>query len=243
MSFADHVIAFNRALHFEGTLPAGIRIMNPFQENPTARETSEKFYHKFYDDNRKRHLILGINPGRHGAGVTGIPFTDTKRLESHCGLTINGLKTHEPSSVFVYELIDAYGGVEAFYRDFYITSICPLGFVKENDKGKEVNYNYYDSKALTKAVRPFMEQTLRTQLDFGIHTDVCFVLGTGKNYGFIKGLNEELQLFDRVVAVEHPRYIVQYKAKEMGVYVERICGILKDSQDFTGGKHDVQDER
>ncbi|MBK7409808.1 MAG: DUF4918 family protein [Saprospirales bacterium] len=212
MSFADHVIAFNRALHFEGTLPAGIRIMNPFQENPTARETSEKFYHKFYDDNRKRHLILGINPGRHGAGVTGIPFTDTKRLESHCGLTINGLKTHEPSSVFVYELIDAYGGVEAFYRDFYITSICPLGFVKENDKGKEVNYNYYDSKALTKAVRPFMEQTLRTQLGFGIHTDVCFVLGTGKNYGFIKELNEELQLFERVVAVEHPRYIVQYKA-------------------------------
>jgi hypothetical protein len=229
MTFADQIIAFNRHLHFEGTLPEGIRIMNPFQENPSARETSERFYKKFYDDHHKRHLILGINPGRHGAGVTGVPFTDTKRLESHCGLSIDGLRTHEPSSVFVYELIDAYGGVEAFYRDFYITSICPLGFVKVNDKGKEVNYNYYDSKALTEAVRPFMEWSLRKQLGFGIHTDVCFVLGTGKNYDFIRKFNDELQLFEQIVPVEHPRYIVQYKSKEMGAYVERICQILKNA--------------
>lgn len=192
-----------------------------------ARETSERFYKKFYDDNRKRHLILGINPGRHGAGVTGVPFTDTKRLESKCGLKIDGLSTHEPSSVFVYELIDAYGGVEAFYGDFYITSICPLGFVKLNDKGREVNYNYYDSKALTEAVRPFMEWSLRTQLEFGINMDIGFVLGMGKNFQFIEKMNQELGLFGRLVGLEHPRFIMQYKSKEKEVYVKRFVQLLK----------------
>lgn len=229
MTLADHINSFNRNLRFSGNLPESIRIMNPFRENPLALKTSSAFYKKFYEDHRPRHLIIGINPGRFGAGVTGVPFTDTKRLEAQCGLKIEGLQTHEPSSVFVYELIEAYGGVEAFYRDFYITSICPLGFVKIKENGKEINYNYYDSKALTDAVRPFIEQTLRAQLEFGIHTDVCFVLGTGKNFKFVKKLNMELQLFDKVIALEHPRYVMQYKYKEKEVYVERFTGWLKEA--------------
>ena len=228
MTFAEQVIHFNNNLHFNGKLPAGIRLMNPFRENPRALQTSSAFYEKYYKDHHKRHLILGINPGRHGAGVTGIPFTDTKRLESKCGLKIDGLQTHEPSSVFVYELIDAYGGAATFYRDFYITSICPLGFVKKNDKGREVNYNYYDSKALITSVRPFMEESLRSQLEFGIHTDTCFVLGTGKNFQFMEKFNAELGLFDKLIPLEHPRYIVQYRSREKEVYVERFLRLLTE---------------
>lgn len=229
MTFADKVIDFNRTLKFEGSLPPGIHIMNPFQENPEALVTSSLFYKKFYDDHRKRHLILGINPGRHGAGVTGIPFTDTKRLESHCGLQIDGLSTHEPSSVFVYELIDSYGGVKAFYRDFYINSICPLGFVKDNGKGRQVNYNYYDSKALTEAVRHFMEWSIRKQLSFGIYTDLCFVLGTGKNFEFIRRFNDEWKLFETIIPLEHPRYIMQYKTKEKEAFVKRFTNLLRST--------------
>src|SRR3569833_2031670 len=102
--------------------------MNPFRENEHALELSTGFYKKFYNDNRQRHLILGINPGRHGAGYTGVPFTDTKRLQSDCGIKYDGKETHEPSSVFVYEMIDAFGGPKEFYSKFYIHSICPLGF-------------------------------------------------------------------------------------------------------------------
>ncbi len=58
--------------------------MNPFKENPDALAISSAFYKKYYDDHRMRRLILGINPGRFGAGVTGIPFTDTKRLTEKC---------------------------------------------------------------------------------------------------------------------------------------------------------------
>jgi uracil-DNA glycosylase len=67
-------------------LPQNIKIMNPFKENQKIIPISSSFYEKYYNDNNPRHLILGINPGRFGAGVTGIPFTDTKRLADKCGL-------------------------------------------------------------------------------------------------------------------------------------------------------------
>lgn len=126
-TFAQKIIKFNSQLEFDSDLPAGIRIMNPFKENKDAAEISKQFYQKFYSDNNKRHLILGINPGRFGAGVTGIPFTDTKRLRENCGFDFPGVNTHEPSATFIYEMIEAYGGVEKFYSSFYIHSAFPLG--------------------------------------------------------------------------------------------------------------------
>ncbi|MDT8400626.1 MAG: DUF4918 family protein, partial [Bacteroidales bacterium] len=148
MSFAERVIQFNQELDFTGTLPPGIKLMNPFRQNPEILPVSSAFYRKFYDDNNPRKLILGINPGRLGAGATGIPFTDTKRLSGICDIEIESISTHEPSSVFVYEVIDSYGGPKAFYRDFFISSLCPLGFVRKNPKGNWVNCNYYDYENL-----------------------------------------------------------------------------------------------
>jgi hypothetical protein len=80
MTFADKIIGFNQHLEFQGNLPAGIHIMNPFKENPEANCLMIKFYQKYYNNHHKRHLILGINPGRFVAAVTGIPFTDSKQL-------------------------------------------------------------------------------------------------------------------------------------------------------------------
>ncbi len=48
-------------------------------------QVMQKFYYKYYNDSNKRKFIIGINPSRHGAGVTGVPFTDTKRLDNVCG--------------------------------------------------------------------------------------------------------------------------------------------------------------
>lgn len=226
-TFADKVIAFNKHLRLDVTLPEGIRVMNPFTENPKALSTSSAFYKKFYNDHRKRHLILGINPGRFGAGVTGIPFTDTKRLAEKCGLHIDGIHTHEPSSVFVYEMINAYGGVEAFYKDFYINSPSPLGFVITNNKGKEVNFNYYDSKALQDAVEPFMVKSVRAHIAKGIHTGVAFIMGSGKNYQFLSKLNEKHRFFEKLIPLEHPRYIMQYRSKRKDFYIEKYLKVLQ----------------
>lgn len=220
-TLADRIIRFNRNLAFKGQLPSGIRIMNPFRENKEAMHVSSQFYQKYYADCRKRRLILGINPGRFGAGLTGIPFTDPKRLTSVCGLPYPGPLAHEPSSVFIYEMMAAFGGAESFYGQFYINSICPLGFTAVNNQGREVNYNYYDSRELTEAVYDFMVWNVREQIKLGMHTGVCFCLGTGKNETFLRKLNDEYGFFEEIIALEHPRFIMQYKSKEKDAYIDK----------------------
>lgn len=210
------------------SLPKGIRAMNPFREENAAliARVTDEFYHKFYDDDRPRNLILGINPGRLGAGLTGVPFSDTKRLKSDCDIEVTEVSSHEPSSVFVYEVVRAYGGAKLFYDDFYINSVCPLGFVKENEKGKEVNYNYYDQKDLEEAAKPFILETLKQQLAMGLNDEVVWCLGGGKNFKFLKKFNKEHKLFGKIVPLGHPRYVVQYKAKLMADYVDKYLKAL-----------------
>ena len=219
--FADSLIQFFRELDFKGSLPDGISVMNPFRGNPEIIPMISQFYNKFYNDNSSRHLILGINPGRFGAGVTGIPFTDSKRLLEKCQLSIPGLNTFETSSVFIYEMIDAFGGVEKFYNKFFISAVCPLGFTSINNRGKSVNYNYYDSRNLTEAVLSFIKSSLIKQIEFGIKRDSCFCLGTGKNFKFLVQLNNEMRIFDRIVPLEHPRFIMQYRSKQKGIYIRK----------------------
>ncbi|MEM0910342.1 MAG: uracil-DNA glycosylase family protein [Pseudomonadota bacterium] len=219
-TFAERVIEFNARLCIEESLPERIQALNPFQAGSPSRDISERFYRRFYSDNKPRDLILGINPGRLGAGATGIPFTDTKRLLSHCNMTCD-FHLHEPSSVFVYEVIDAFGGTDKFYQRFFFSSVSPLGFVKINDKGKEINYNYYDDKSLEEAVLPFIVQSMQQVVSLGVNTERVYCLGTGKNFKFLQKFNKEHAFFGEIVPLEHPRYVMQYKNKKIGDYVEK----------------------
>jgi hypothetical protein len=228
MTFARKVIEFNTLLDFKGTLPAGVRIMNPFRENPVVNELAAEFYTKFFSDNRTRRLILGINPGRFGAGSTGIPFTDTKRLNEYCDIPFNGFRTHEPSSAFIYEMIHAFGGVRDFYGKYFLSAICPLGFTKEGKNEKPVNFNYYDTRELERIAYPFILETLKKQIGFGVDTSVCYCLGRGKNDIFLRRLNKEQHFFGEIVTLEHPRYIMQYKARLKQEYISKYVGVLGD---------------
>jgi hypothetical protein len=228
MTFADKAIRFNEELNYTGKpLPPGIRIMNPFKEFDQTIGITKTFYRKYYNDNKPRHIILGINPSRLGAGLTGIPFTDPKRLMKECGIEYNGRITHEPSSVFVYEMIESYGGVKAFYKDFYINSPCPLGFTSVGADGKEKNYNYYDSKELINAAKDFMIGSVKKLIDLGIKTEVCFCFGTGKNADFLNKLNAEYHFFGRIIPLEHPRFIMQYKNADKQLYIDKYLSAFK----------------
>ncbi|MCF8381216.1 MAG: DUF4918 family protein [Bacteroidales bacterium] len=218
-TFAQKVINFNKELHYSETLPHGIKVLNPFKENKEINSISEAFYTKYYSDSNKRKLILGINPGRLGAGATGIPFTDTKRLREICGINIESVSTHEPSSVFIYEMISKYGGSEKFYKNYFITSMSPLGFIEKNQKGNWVNCNYYDYDELFDALYPFILASLTEQISFGIDTKSCFVLGK-KNAKYLKIINDREKLFELLVVVDHPRYIEQYKSKLKENYID-----------------------
>lgn len=147
----------------------------------------QKFYHKYYNDREQRKFIIGINPSRNGAGVT---FTDTKRLESVCGIPMHLAHTHEISSVFVYGMIKAFGGVDDFYKQFYINSPFPLAIVRKTKEGNFLNANYYDDKNLFADVNNFMIESLEKHINLGLDTSEVFVLGK-KNTDFIQKLNKE----------------------------------------------------
>ena len=155
-TFGEKVIDFNRNLQYSDELPENFRVINPYLDNPETLEVMQQFYQKFYNDSNSRKFIVGINPSRHGAGVTGVPFTDTKRLESICGITMHSAHTHEISSVFLYDMISEFGGAAAFYKQFYINSPFPLAIVRKSKEGNWLNANYYDDKILFETVKNYM---------------------------------------------------------------------------------------
>jgi hypothetical protein len=220
LRFADRVIFFNRELVFKGNLPDNFQVINPFIDNPETMVVMSRFYHKYYNDNKQRRLILGINPSKKGAGVTGVPFTDTKRLATVCGIEMKSAHTHEVSSVFVYDMIEAYGGPERFYSDFYINSPFPLAIIRETKDGSWLNANYYDDSLLFEMVKEFMIESLKKHIDLGLDCSEVFVLGK-KNAVFIEKLNREEKMFDKLTVLEHPRYIQQYKSKERDLYIDK----------------------
>src|SRR5689334_21736260 len=130
MNFADHVLKFYKNIRIEECVPKDVEVMNPYQDK-NAFMFCEKFYKKYYSDNNERTLIIGINPGRFGGGLTGVPFTDPIKLEENCGIVNDLQKKVELSADFIYRMINAYGGPEKFYKDFYITAVSPLGFTKD----------------------------------------------------------------------------------------------------------------
>lgn len=220
MNFGEKVVVFNQNLKYHGKLPKDFQVMNPFLDNPETLLVMKQFYDKFYSDNRSRKFVIGINPSRHGAGVTGVPFTDTKRLESACGIRMESARTHEVSSVFLYEMIEAYGGAATFYKDFYINSPFPLAITRKGKNGIYVNANYYDDKELFTAVEGFMVESLKKHISLGLNTSEVFVLGV-KNAAFLKKINDREKLFEQMTVLEHPRYIQQYKSKEKEFYIDK----------------------
>lgn len=215
MTNADKILSFHFNLEFDVSLPHDAEVMHPFRDCETRR-ICDLFYHKFYSDNNPRYCIIGINPGRFGGGVTGIPFTDPIRLQKACGIDNTWAARQELSSVYVYDMINSYGGPEAFYQKFYFTAVSPLGFTKH---GK--NLNYYDDKKLIESIKPFAADCLRKQLSWGFNSSVAFCLGEGANYKFLLKFNKEHRFFNEIVPLSHPRFIMQYRLKTKDVFIDK----------------------
>ncbi len=224
-TFADKIISFNKQLNYSGSLPNDFQVLNPYLSNPETLKVMQQFYHKYYNDNKQRKFIVGINPSRHGAGVTGVPFTDTKRLESVCGIPMESAHTHEISSVYVYDVIEEFGGAKKFYQEFYINSPFPLAIIRQTKNNSWINANYYDDLQLFKNVKSFMIDSLKKHIALGLDTQEVFILGK-KNATFITKINEEAKLFEKITVLEHPRYIQQYKSKEKQFYIDKYIMAL-----------------
>ena len=221
MTFGERVIDFYGSLELVLRFQNSIRVMNPYTDKKVQKVLNQ-FYRAYYTDQRKRVFIFGINPGRFGAGVTGIPFTDPIRLSEVCGIKNDFKQLQELSSVFIYEMIKAYGGINFFCSHFYITAVCPLGFIRD---GK--NLNYYDDKKLQSSLQPFISSNISKQLAFGTTDETCICLGEGKNFDYLEKLNVEKKMFKQIIPLPHPRWIMQYRRKSMREYVDTFVSTLK----------------
>ncbi len=220
LSFAERLQHFLTTFPAPPTLPDEVQALNPYQDPAVARLMTE-FGRRFYADHRPRVALLGINPGRFGAGRTGVAFTDPATLAGVCGIP-NELPQHpELSSQFVYRVVAELGGPAAFYQDFYIGSLYPLVLLRHGN-----NYNYYDSKALTSALEPDIRASLQRQVaELGLVRSAAVCLGRRNGLLFEK-LNQELHLFDTIHVLDHPRYLMQYKRRELPQHVARYAKVL-----------------
>ncbi len=195
--------------------------MNPYGEEP-IEALVRAFLEKFFDDARQRTLVFGINPGRFGAGITGITFTDPVALAEDCGIPNHLAPRRELSSIFIYDAIRRLGGVRAFYAHFFLTAVSPLGFTRDGR-----NLNYYDDPRLTRAVTPFIERSVEEQIALGARRDHAVVIGRGQNRAFFERLNEVHGWFAAIHTLDHPRAIMQYHRKELGAYLRRYEETLR----------------
>lgn len=217
---ADQIIHFLQSLQAPSGLPKGVHVLNPYRDEDVL-SLCRKFYHQYYADRFERRMIIGINPGRLGGGLTGIPFTDPVHLEKYCSIANTLPKKTELSSTFIYEMITEYGGPDTFYSNFYFSSVSPLGFTRENK-----NLNYYDDSRLQKKLEPFMLSCMNTQLGFGMNRETAYCLGEGANYKFLKLFNERHRFFQQIIPLAHPRFILQYKSKKKSEYIQRYFEVF-----------------
>lgn len=195
--------------------------MNPYADS-RIRSYVRAFLDKYFADNRERVLVFGINPGRFGAGITGVTFTDPVALADLCGIHNHLPRVRELSSIFIYQFIENYGGVRKFYRRFLLTAVSPLGFTRNG-----INLNYYDDRRLAAAVTPFIITAIRSQIALGGRTDHAIVLGKSANFRFIQRLNEMHGFFQAVHPLEHPRPIMQYKRRQLDRYLAEYVTLFQ----------------
>lgn len=218
-TFAERALSFYASLA-SPRVPHGITVMNPYTE-PRTRAYVRAFLERYFSDNRERTLILGINPGRFGAGITGVTFTDPIALADECGISNDMQRKHELSSIFVYKVISHLGGPEKFYERFFVSAVSPLGFTRGG-----INLNYYDDRKLERAVTPFIISSIEAQIALGCTRDRVIVLGRGQNAKFLTRLNDEHRWFESVQPLDHPRFILQYRRKKLDDYIASYKNIL-----------------
>jgi len=218
-TFGERAITYFKSLNQPKKLPGGVKIINPYRSQKVKRIVKE-FFSTFYNDSNERLFVIGINPGRFGGGLTGISFTDPVALRDSCGIKNNLSTRMELSSIFIYKVIDRFGGVDKFFSKVFLTALYPLAIIKN---GK--NYNYYDEKKLYSSLKHEIVKTVSSQIEFGAERKRAIILGK-KNAKFFKPLNEEFGFFKNITVLDHPRYIMQYKRKHFNSYLNKYLELI-----------------
>ena len=96
------------------------RLINPFAgaNQQQIAQITQRFYRRYYYDNKRRFMILGSSPARRGTALIGVPFEDVNHLQKDTGISIDAFGANKRSSSFLYEVMEEYGGRQNFYKQF-----------------------------------------------------------------------------------------------------------------------------
>ncbi|MCX7930890.1 MAG: DUF4918 family protein [Chlorobi bacterium] len=227
-TFGKSFLDWLDTLQLPVALPLGYELLEPYKKSE-VRAAVTAFAERYYADANPRVGVFGINPGRFGAGLTGLSFTDPYALGKLCGIQHTLGDGREISATFVYETIEAFGGVERFYRQFYLSALVPFGFTRDGR-----NVNFYDEPNLERSVLPLIAEWLQQQQQFPLCREVGIILGSGKLRRIAEKLNEKHRLFDRLVVLDHPRFIMQYRRTQLRRYVEQYVRAYHDARLLCG---------
>lgn len=110
-----------------------IEVLSDFLDNWNH---AKQFYTRYYGDRFPRTVICGLNPGRLGAGKTGVPFLDFASLSTLLPGIVR--QDTEPSAQFFFRVVQHFGA-DSFFRSFFVTNVSWVGF-----KRGAANLNYAD---------------------------------------------------------------------------------------------------
>jgi Domain of unknown function (DUF4918) len=180
-------------------------------------ELVRRYYRTYYSTHKNRIVLCGINPGRNGAGKTGIPFIDY-RGASHLLSNVDQ-DDREQSAQFIMSIINEIG-TQTFYENVYMTNISWFGFIKD---GK--NLNYYD---LPLPLPTIFTNSFIAEMEF-VQPKVIVPLSKEVEQTLKKMIKEGRLRYPVAPRLLHPYYcsIGQRAIKYKDVYVKKITSIIE----------------
>lgn len=212
-------------------VPGGVTVLNPYTK-PEVRSAIHCMAYMYYlSTSISRVGVFGINPGRFGGGLTGIPFIDPGLLKGLLGISHQIHGRDELSAKFMGGVIKKYGGPGLFYSDFFLSALSPIGFTRDGR-----NLNFYDDPVLLKSLIPVITLWMEEQMAFSLSKRVAVFLGTGKlKHVFEKYLQEHIAV-ERVFFLEHPRFVMQYRLRTMDDYIQKYIETLRHASLIANSK-------
>jgi len=119
-----------------------------------AREAHEQFLSR-YGNGKKRVVFLGMNPGPFGMAQTGVPFGEIDAVQNWLGIfgfVGKPEKEHPAKPVDGFACVrsevsghrlwglfkERFGTPEFFFKEHFVTNFCPLLFVADGERGKNL---------------------------------------------------------------------------------------------------------
>ncbi|MHB1301481.1 MAG: uracil-DNA glycosylase family protein [Burkholderiales bacterium] len=171
----------------------------------------DAFWQRFYGEGIPRIMVCGINPGRFGAGKTGIPFLDFMSLSK----LIPGIERQdsEKSASFFFEVVRSFGA-ETFFHTFYVSNFSSVGYLRDG-----TNLNYHD---LPDVAREIVERNFLEEIET-IHPTHVISLGKEVHESVRNLLPASI---DCSLRLPHPSWVATYRANETNQWVSRYREVL-----------------